>query len=152
MTLTISNPSPQLSTVLRWYDAVTTWNFDVVDELFPEDYQHTTLPSSANQPPKNKAQGLAFAKGVAAQLGYTPLKYEIIQFSDGKESIWVHSKLHGEGPDGSAFSDESIFIFTLRASGDKFQIVSVQDFIDTKKAADIAAAAGAAAAAAAAKQ
>jgi len=72
--MTLSNPSPQLSAVLRWYDAITNWKFDVVEELFSEDYVHTTLPSSAKEQPKNKAQGLAHAKGVAAALGYTPLK------------------------------------------------------------------------------
>ena len=74
MTVTFSNPSPQLSAVLRFYDAITNWRFEVIDELFSDDYIHTTLPSSANEAPKDKAQGLAHAKGVAAALGYTPLK------------------------------------------------------------------------------
>ena len=74
MTVTFSNPSPQLSAVLRFYDAITNWKFEVIDELFSDDYIHRTLPSSANEAPKDKAQGLAHAKGVAAALGYTPLK------------------------------------------------------------------------------
>src|SRR5258708_1166023 len=72
--MTLSNPSPQLRAVLQFYDAITTWKFDAIEELFSEDYVHTTLPSSAKEPPKSKAQGLAHAKGVAAALGYTPLK------------------------------------------------------------------------------
>jgi hypothetical protein len=41
------------------------------------------------------------------------------------------------------FSTESIFIFTL-SSGDNIQITSIQEFIDTKTAADFAAAAASA--------
>jgi hypothetical protein len=69
-----SNPSPQLSTVHRFFEAITTWQFAVVEELFSDDYKHTTLPTTANVPPKTKAQGLAHAKDVAAALGNTPLK------------------------------------------------------------------------------
>jgi len=139
--MSLSNPSPQLSAVLRWYDAITTWKFDVVEELFSDDYTHTTLPSSAKVPPKNKAEGLAHAKAVAGALGYTPLKYEIYKFNESKESIWVYSKLYGEGPGGASFANESVFIFTLSSSGDKVKITAIQDFIDTKQAADAAAAA-----------
>jgi hypothetical protein len=74
MTVTVSNPSPQLSAVLEFYDAITNWKFETVEKLFDDDYVHTTLPSTTKEPPKNKAQGLAHAKGVAAALGYTPLK------------------------------------------------------------------------------
>jgi hypothetical protein len=90
MTVTFSDPSPQLSAVLQFYEAITNWKFDVVEELFSDDYIHTTLPSSAKEPPKDKAQGLAHAKGLAAALGYTPLKYEILQLNESKESVWVH--------------------------------------------------------------
>ena len=72
--MTPSNPSPQLSAVHLFYDAITTWKFDVIGELFSDDYIHTTLPSTANVPPKSKAEGLAHAKGVAEALGYAPLK------------------------------------------------------------------------------
>lgn len=147
MAAIVSNPSPQLSAVLQFYDAITNWKFDTVEKLFDDEYIHTTLPSSTKEPPKNKAEGLAHAKGVAAALGYTPLKYEIFQLNESKGSIWVHSKMHGEGPGGASFANESIFIFTLKSSGDNVKITSVQDFVDTKQAADAAAAAAAAAAA-----
>jgi len=55
--------------------------------------------------------------------------------------------MHGEGPGGASFSNESIFIFTLKSSGDNVKITSVQDFVDTKQTADAAAAAAAAGAA-----
>jgi hypothetical protein len=74
MTVSVSNPSPQLSAVLQFYDAITNWKFDTIEELFDDDYRHTTLPSTAKEPEKNKAQGLAHAKGVGAALRYTPLK------------------------------------------------------------------------------
>jgi hypothetical protein len=87
MTVTVSNPSPQLSAVLRFYDGITNWKFDTIEELFDADYIHTTLPSTAKEPQKNKAQGLAHAKGVAAALGYTPMKV----------TCWVDSQscIHG---------------------------------------------------------
>jgi hypothetical protein len=71
---TLSNPSPHLGAVLQFYDAITNWKYDVVEKLFSEDYIHTTLPASAKEPPKTKAQGMAHAKAVGAALGYTPLK------------------------------------------------------------------------------
>ena len=74
ITMVFSNPSPQLSAVQLFFDAITTWKFSVVEELFSDDYKHTTLPTTANQPPKTKAQGIAHAKAVAAALGNTPLK------------------------------------------------------------------------------
>lgn len=69
-----SEPSAQLSVVLRWYEAVSNWKFEVLEEQFSEDYIHETLPASANDPPKNKAQGIEFAKSVGKLLGYTPLQ------------------------------------------------------------------------------
>jgi hypothetical protein len=42
--------------------------------------------------------------------------------------------------DNLAFNSESIFMFTL-SSGDNIQITGIQDFIDTKTAAELAAAA-----------
>jgi hypothetical protein len=53
------------------------------------------------------------------------------------------SKLHGEAPGGISFANESIFIFTLKSSGDNVKITSVQDFVDTKQTAEAAAAAAA---------
>lgn len=103
-----SEPSAQLSVVLRWYDAVSTWKFNVLEEQFSEDYIHETLPSSANDPPKNKAQGIEFAKTVGKLLGHTPLQvchvvhssnscrnhvlpqYEIFRLSETPGHIWVH--------------------------------------------------------------
>jgi len=72
------------------------------------------------------------------------MKYEILQLNESKESVWVHVKLHGEGPGGASFSNESIFIFTLSSSGGDTKITAIQDFVDTKQAADVAAAAAAA--------
>jgi hypothetical protein len=44
-------------------------------------------------------------------------------------------KLHGESPGGTSFANESIFIFTLKSSGDDVKITSIQDFVDTKQTA-----------------
>jgi hypothetical protein len=74
MTVTVSNPSPQLSAVLQFYDAITNWKFDTLENLFDDDYIHTSLPSTTKEPPKTKAQGVEHAKGVGAALGYIPLK------------------------------------------------------------------------------
>lgn len=78
--MSLDNPSRQFSVILRWYDAVTTWKFDVLEEQFSEDYKHTTLPATANDPPKNKAEGIEYAKGVAALLGHRPLKVNASSF------------------------------------------------------------------------
>ena len=69
-----SNPSAQLSVVLKWYEAVSTWKFDVLEAQFSDDYMHKTLPATANDPPKNKAQGIEFAKSVGKSFGYGPLQ------------------------------------------------------------------------------
>ncbi len=70
----ISNPSAQLSVVLKWYGAISTWQFDVLEALLSDDYIHKTLPASANDPPKNKAKGIEHAKSIAQSLGYTHLE------------------------------------------------------------------------------
>jgi hypothetical protein len=70
----LTNPSPQLSVVLQWYKAITAWKFDVLEELFSDDYMHKTLPASANEEPKNKAEGIGHAKAVGALFGYKPLQ------------------------------------------------------------------------------
>jgi len=139
-----SNPSAQLGVVLKWYETVSTWQFDVLEEQFSDDYIHKTLPATANDPPKNKAQGIEHAKSIGKLLGHTDLKYEIIQLNETPGSIWVHSRLYGDLPGGVAFNTESIFIFTL-SSGDNIQITAIQEYIDTKQAAEFAAAASAAA-------
>jgi hypothetical protein len=69
-----SNISAQLSVVLKWYEAVSTWKFDVLEEQFSDDYIHKTFPATANDPPKNKAEGIEFAKTVGTLLGCTPLQ------------------------------------------------------------------------------
>jgi hypothetical protein len=102
----ISNPSAQLSVVLRWYDAISNWKFDVLEELLSEDYLHETLPATANDPPKNKAEGIEHAKSVGNSLGYTPLQvrrafinwsrnhvlpqYEIFRLNETPGNIWLH--------------------------------------------------------------
>ena len=73
----MSQQSAQLGVVLRWYDAITTWKFDVVEELFADDYEHTTVPASANEPPKNKAQGIEHAKYIGKLLGYPCLQVRL---------------------------------------------------------------------------
>lgn len=144
---TTSNPSAQLSVVLKFYEAMANWKFDVLEVLLSDDYIHKTLPAAANDPPKNKTEGREYAKSLGKLVGYTDLKYEIFQLNETPGSIWVHSRLYGDLPDGVAFNIESIYIFTL-SSGDNIQITAIQEFIDTvsKVAAELAAAAFAAAA------
>src|SRR6266699_1408798 len=95
MTVTISNPSPQLSAVLQFYDAITNWKFDTLENLFDDDYIHTSLPSTTKEPQKTKAQGLEHAKGVGAALGYIPLKV----------TCWIPSH---------AWGDLTLFCATVR--------------------------------------
>ncbi|KAI0305199.1 hypothetical protein B0F90DRAFT_1702438, partial [Multifurca ochricompacta] len=127
ITMTSANVSPQLSVVHQFYEAISGWKFDVLEAVFADDYRHTTLPASANDPPKNKAQGIAYAKAVGTALGYVPVKYEIFKYNEAPESIWVHSRLYNDHPDGPHFSNESIFIFTL-SSGSHIQITSIQNY------------------------
>ena len=58
-------------------------------------------------------------------------------------NILPHTVEAARLPGGVAFNNESIFIFTL-GSGDNIQITAIQEFIDTKLAAEFAAAASAA--------
>ncbi|KAH9959423.1 hypothetical protein BC827DRAFT_1268772 [Russula dissimulans] len=138
---TLENPSPQLAAVVKFYEAIAAWRFKDLEELFSEDYTSTTLPATANQPVRNKTEGIQHARNVGAAFGFTPLKYEIFQFTESAGKIWTHSRLYN---DDLQFSSESVFIFSL-SSGDKIEITAVHDFIDTKLAADHAAAAAAAA-------
>ena len=69
-----SGPSAQLSVVLKFYEAISTWKFDVLEALFSDDYIHKTLPATANDPPKNKAQGIEYAKSIGKLLGYSDLQ------------------------------------------------------------------------------
>jgi len=135
----MSQHSAQLSVVLRWYEAISNWKFDVLEEQFSEDYIHTTSPANTNDPPKNKAEGIEFAKSIGKLFGFHPLQYEIFRLSETPGQIWVHSRLYGTIPGGVVFESESIFIFTL-SSGDNIQITAIQEFIDTKLAAESAAA------------
>ncbi|KAI9453122.1 hypothetical protein F5148DRAFT_1289298 [Russula earlei] len=136
-----NNPSPQFTAVLKFYEAIGFWKFDVLEKLFSEEYTSTTLPASANQPVRDKRQGIAYAKTFGGALGYAPLKYEIFQFIEGAGKIWAHSRFYN---DDIKFNSESVFIFSL-SSGDDIKITGVHDFIDTKLAADFAAAAAASA-------
>jgi hypothetical protein len=52
----------------------------------------------------------------------------------------VQSRLYGEIPGGFQFNSESVYIFTL-SSGDDVKITAIQEYIDTKLAADFAASA-----------
>jgi hypothetical protein len=68
------NDTPQFCAVRAFYNAVTAWKFDALEKLFSEDYIHKTLPATAGDAPKNKAEGIAHAKAVGAMFGYAPLK------------------------------------------------------------------------------
>jgi len=145
----LTNPSPQLGVVLQWHKAATAWEFDVLEVLLSDDYTYRILPASANAQPKNKGEAMAYVKSVGALFGYKPLKYEILQFSEHAGTIWVHSRVYGDGPSdllAREFSYESIFIFTV-SSGDDIKITAIQDFVGTKLTAELAAAAAAAASA-----
>jgi hypothetical protein len=72
--MSFRNPSPQLDVVLKWYEAITVWNFDHLSVSMADTYKHTTLPASAGEAPKDKAQGIAHAKAVAALQGHAPMK------------------------------------------------------------------------------
>ena len=74
MTVAKSTSSQVNATVTRFYEAVTVWDFDALEELFSEDYEHKTLPATANDPPKNKRQGIDHARRVGDSLGKTKLK------------------------------------------------------------------------------
>jgi len=181
---TLENPSSQLATVLKFYEAIIAWKFEDLEELFSEDYRSKTLPATANQPIRNKVEGIEHARDVGAALGFAPLKvcvvffrpriaflmrvcptpqYEIYQFIETEGKIWAHvrcedvrcdfittnrlttflpctymqSKIYN---DDIKFNNESIFVFSL-SSGDNVRITGIDDFIDTKLAADYAAAA-----------
>ncbi|KAI0263038.1 hypothetical protein BC834DRAFT_971586 [Gloeopeniophorella convolvens] len=143
--------SAQLRTVQQWYDAVAAWDFDALGALLADTYEHRTLPASARDPPKNKAQGLTLARTVAAALDHLALQYEVFQWSEGPGHVWVHSRLYSKAPgaQGIEFNNESVFIFTFgtgAAAGGQLQIATIQEFVDTKFVADFkkAAAAGAA--------
>lgn len=123
--------SPQFNAVQQFYDAVTTWKFDVLESLFSEDYVSRILPASANVPPKNKAEGIQHAKEFGASIGYAPLKYEIFKSIEVPESVWVHSRIYGDIPGGPSFNAESIYIFTL-STGDDIKIAAISEFVDTK--------------------
>ena len=74
MTSATPSSSPQFSAVQQFYEAVSHWDFEALEKLFAENYVHKTLPASANDPPKNKAEGIAHARAVGAMLGHAPLK------------------------------------------------------------------------------
>ena len=57
-------PSPQLETVLSWFNALISWDFDTLASKMAEDYIHTSLPASTGEPEKNKERGLQHAKNV----------------------------------------------------------------------------------------
>lgn len=72
-----SNPSPQLRTVLRWYEAVTSWDFETLDKIFSDDYVHVSLPASVKEADKNKTEGLAHAKVMSGLFEGKPLKVSV---------------------------------------------------------------------------
>jgi len=73
MTVAKASSSQVNATVTQFYEAITVWDFDALEKLFSEDYEHKTLPASANDPPKNKQQGIEYAKAVGGSLGFTKL-------------------------------------------------------------------------------
>jgi hypothetical protein len=73
MTVSKSSSSQLNTTVTKFYEAVTGWDFDALETLFSEDYEHRTHPASANDPPKNKKQGIEFARTIGGLLGHAKL-------------------------------------------------------------------------------
>lgn len=82
-----SNPSPQLQTVLRWFQAIVQWDFNALETLLSDDYLHATLPASAGDPNKNKEQGIAHAKSIAALLGGQAMNVGV-QFIASNHWLW----------------------------------------------------------------
>ena len=88
---TIQNPSAQLSVVLEFYKAVSTWKFGFLEAKFSDDYIHKTLPATANDPPKNKAQGIEYAKCIGKSLGYAPLQVRSVSVNWSRNHVLYHS-------------------------------------------------------------
>ena len=61
-------PSPQLKTVLDYFDLVKVLNLDGLEKLFTDDFVQSTLPSSLAVPPRTKQEDLEFLRGLAEQL------------------------------------------------------------------------------------
>ncbi|THH12965.1 hypothetical protein EW146_g7215 [Bondarzewia mesenterica] len=148
-----TNPSPQLLTVLNWFDAITRWDFDTLASLLSDDYVHSTLPASAGDPDKNKEEGIAHAKVSAQMLGGQHLNLEIYDVNEGEQKIWAHyadvflhtfqkTRLYAKPPSGLTYDSESIFLFTLSPQKDgQLKISVIKDFVDTKTMADLLASA-----------
>lgn len=116
MTVAKSSSSQVNATVTKFYEAVTAWDFDALETLFSEDYEHRTLPASANDPPKNKKQGIEFARAIGKLLGHAKLnvrdrritiarasdsdvvfhftQYEIFKSIELPGSVWAHVRRH----------------------------------------------------------
>ncbi|KAI0316309.1 hypothetical protein OF83DRAFT_1173022 [Amylostereum chailletii] len=131
-----ANPTPQLNTVLVWYKAVSSWDIAALTTLLSENYVHHTLPASANDPPKNKTEGLAHARKMGEIFGNKPMNYEIYDVNEAEGKIWVHSKLSIEVPSGPSFNNESIFIFTIDPATPG-EIAIIKEFVDTKMMHDM---------------
>ena len=111
MTVAKSSSSQVNATVTKFYEAVTAWDIDALETLFSEDYEHRTLPTSANDPPKNKKQGIEYARTIGDLLGHAKLnvrdrrititrasdsdvfyitQYEIFKSIELAGSVWAH--------------------------------------------------------------
>ncbi|KZV76791.1 hypothetical protein PENSPDRAFT_343788 [Peniophora sp. CONT] len=130
-----SEHSPTLSTVLAWYAAAASWDFDALANLFDDTYHHKTIPAIADDGIKDKEKALAYARSISEALGKLPMKYEIFDHIESDNRVWAHSRLYAEEDGKTLFNNESIFLFTL-TEGDKPKVKEIREFVDTKTLSD----------------
>jgi len=84
------NPSPQLSTVLKWFEHVDNWDIDGALKLTTDDFWLEAFPSPNGEHRMNKSEVIQYAETELAS--FTGAKSTILDVIEGKEWVVVHLK------------------------------------------------------------
>ncbi|KAF9529669.1 hypothetical protein CPB83DRAFT_893196 [Crepidotus variabilis] len=129
-----TNPSPAVSTVLRFVDAAETHDLAAVDKVLSDrSFKSTVHPLTLEHPTTNKAEKIASFKALYFDVLKDHLKVEIMDLIDGGDKVVVHfrilpgSKTHL----GHEFTPEYVLICAVAEEDGEWKITRTTEFHDS---------------------
>ncbi|KAI0052740.1 hypothetical protein FA95DRAFT_1158021 [Auriscalpium vulgare] len=110
-TTTLSPDSAATWTVWRWLEARSRFAVQAMDEMMDGDYINGVLPASVGVSESGKDALWALTQYPYSDL--YKLEFEVYNFAENDDQVWVHTRLTGETSKKVPYDVESIYIFTM---------------------------------------
>ncbi|KAI0260296.1 hypothetical protein BC834DRAFT_1035432 [Gloeopeniophorella convolvens] len=127
----LEHPSPQVKIAQQYLKSLSEWNFEQLSKFTTDEFTQTSLPASLGIPVRSKAEDLEYVKELKDRLEGNPLEITIYAVNEDKNSVWIHTFVHGSASSGTPLNIEAIYLFTFEKSGPQQKIEGIKEFADS---------------------